>query len=288
MNLSLPKIPQSRNAGRSLAGIALFSLILVAAGCQTTSPSSEGGSSAASKDMTATSLSVAASYLDSGRPDKAMHELQPLLEQYPNNIEALNLMGITQLALHNPNRAVLHLEKAWRLKPTSAVGVNLSSSYLELKRPRDAEKIIIILAQRKEKPTYPYKERIYHNYGLVALQTGRMQLAEKMFKRAVEENPMFYLSHMQLATMYTERKKPALAQKQLESARFACPHCFDPMEALVKIHAAKGDQKMARQLIQDYKLTEGLAAYDRRRVRELENTLYNTAQKPPQANTVTK
>lgn len=260
-----------------LASVVAFSVILVTSACQTSSQSGQARSDTELSEDFKTSLSIALSYLDSGRPDKAMHELQALLAKKPNNIEALNLMGITQLALSNPRRAVIHLEKAWKLDSRTPTGVNLSSAYLELERFKDAEKLVIALLKRKETPPYAHIERIYHNYALIAEKTNRAILAEKMYKKAVEENPMFYLSHMQLARIYLEKKKHSLAIKQLEAARFGCPVCFDPVAQLVRIQSAKGDLKTARQLVIDYKLTEGLTQNDRRRAIDLENSLTATA-----------
>ncbi|MCX6125256.1 MAG: hypothetical protein NTV34_11005 [Proteobacteria bacterium] len=258
-------------------GPLALSLILALPACQTPSGEDHDNSKVTGADEFANSLLVAASYLDGGRPDKAMNELQTLLAQKPNNIDALNLMGITQLALRNPRRAVLHLEKAWGMKKASAIGVNLSSAYYDLDRNRDAEKIINVILARKETPPYPHRERIFHNYGLIAEKTGRGLLAEKMFQNAVEQNPMFHISHMQLARIYKEKNRGSLVSKHLEAARFGCPACFEPLESLVKFNISKGETKLARLMIQDYKLTEGLSQQDRRRLADLESYLKKTS-----------
>jgi Tfp pilus assembly protein PilF len=261
----------------SKINISLISLILVTTSCQTSTPQGDDNSKASNSQNV--SLSIAISYLDAGRPDKAMHELEGVLSEKPNYLEALNLMGLAQLALSNPKKAVSYLEKAWKIDPKAAVGVNLSSAYLEVGRNTNAEKIIKQILSRKEATPYKHKERLYHNYGLVADRTNRAVLAEKMFKRAVEENPMFYMSHLQLAYIYKEKKKPDLALKQLESARFACPSCFEPLKEIVKINIEKGEVNLARQLIHEYKVTEGISVVDRKKVSDLENQISKTAQK---------
>lgn len=251
----------------------LFSVILTISACQTSNPNSESRSDQAGKDEISTSLSVATSFLDAGRPDKAMMELNGVLQRHPNDTDALNLMGITQLALANPRRAVIHLEKAWKIKNSSPIGVNLSSAYLELKRYKDAEKLLKMLIARKETPRYEHRERFFHNYGLVLEKTNRLVAAERQYRNATEENPTFHLSRLQLARLYQEQKKPQLAIKELDAARFACPQCFDPTAALVKIYAERGEVTKARLMIRDYRLTEGLAAFDRTRALALEKEI---------------
>lgn len=264
-----------------VGNLSLLSLILAVTGCQTRTPQEKDPVETSEQD-TVTSLSLASSYIDGGRPDKAMHELQEVLRDNPNNIDALNLMGITQLALSNPKRAVISLEKAWKLKATPATGINLSSAYMDLKRFKNAEKLLTGLLNRQDTPPYAHKERIYHNYGLVAEKTGRVVLAEKMFKKATEENPMFHLSHMRLAQLYKERKKPDLAVRSIEAARFGCPSCFEPLESLVEHYRSQGKHTVARHLIQDYKLNEGLSQVDRRRASDLENRIAGTARRENQ------
>jgi len=161
-------------------------------------------------------------------------------------------------------------------------GVNLSSAYIETDRFKDAEKILSQFIKQRKNLSYDHPERIYHNYGLLAEKTNRSVLAESMFKKAVEENPMFYMSHMQLVRIYRDKRKPSLLQKQLEAARFACPICYEPMADLVELHNQKGDILTARQLIQDYKLTEGVAQADRKRLLILENRLIELAKRQTQ------
>lgn len=251
----------------------LFSVILTLTACQTSNPTTENRSNQAGKDEVSTSLSVATSFLDAGRPDKAMQELNDVLRAHPTDTDALNLMGITQLALANPRRAVIHLEKAWKLQAASAIGVNLSSAYIELNRYKEAEKLLKTLIARKDKPLYEHRERLFHNYGLVLEKTNRLVAAEKQYRNATEENPTFHLSRLQLARIYQEQKKPQLAVKELDAARFACPQCFDPTAALVKIYADRGDITKARLMLRDYRRVEGIAAFDRTRALALEKEI---------------
>jgi Tfp pilus assembly protein PilF len=262
-----------------VAQIAASVLVLIFYSCA--SPDNSSDPSEPSEETTAadtkTSLSLALSFIDGGRPDKAMYELNHVLSKNPNNFEALNLMGLTQLALSNPKSAANYLEQAWRISPSCATAVNLSSAYIELKRFKDAEKILVSSIKRKEKPEYSHKERLYHNLALVMENTGRSVLAEKMFMKAVEINPMFHLSHMQLVAIYKEKRKEKLQLKHLEAARFSCPTCFEPLELQVNLQLSRGNIRTAKRLIQDYKLTDGISMQDRRRINDLESHLKSTA-----------
>lgn len=265
--------PTKNRVLSKISKYSFISVILTLTACQTGNPAPENRSDLAGKDEVATSLSISASFLDAGRPDKAMDELNPVLRAHPDDTDALNLMGITQLALANPRRAAVHLERAWKIKGSSAIGVNLSSAYIELKRYAEAEKLLKNLVNRKESPAYKHRERIYHNYGLLFERTNRLVAAEKQYRKATEENPTFPLSRLQLAKLYQEQKKPQLAIKELEAARFACPQCYDPTASLVKIYADRGDVPKARLMLRDYRMTEGLTAYDRNRSFALEKEI---------------
>jgi tetratricopeptide (TPR) repeat protein len=262
--------------GRHCRAVLCCAAVCFFSACATTQSAKQSNPALDDNQM---SLSLAASYLDAGRPDKAMNELTIFLRREPNSIEGLNLMGLAHLALSNPQKAVMYLEKAWKADQRPAIGVNLSSTYMELKRYKDAERIVKQALQIEQTKSYNHKERLYHNLALVNLKFNRAINAEKLFKRAIEENPMFYQSHMQLASLYREQRKNDLALKHLESSRFACPACFEPVKEMVLIHAGLNQMTKARGLISDYRITEGITVNDRRRLAELEAKVNKIASK---------
>src|SRR4051794_28813298 len=53
--------------------------------------------------------------LDSGKPEAALQQLRDLVRSNPQDASLQNLMGLTQLALKNPTRAVRYFQTAFRL-----------------------------------------------------------------------------------------------------------------------------------------------------------------------------
>jgi Tfp pilus assembly protein PilF len=248
---------------------AVLSLILGTSGCQTLNDSSDN---TAASDP-ATDLSVARAFLDSGRPDKAMYELRNVLQKNPKNCDAQSLMGLTQLALKNPKRALSHLQTAWNLEPKSQHALNLSSALIETKQYESAQKLIMKGLSLKENPPYLHKERFLHNLGLIAERKGRLDAAQKAFRKALEENPTFYLSRAHLAEILAAQGKSEDAREEWELARASCPGCLEPTVNLAKYYQLKGDFKTAVGIVNDYKKIEGLNPIEAQKASALEREL---------------
>jgi Tfp pilus assembly protein PilF len=246
-----------------------FSLILGMTGCQTLNNNQDK----TSKDESSTDLSVATAFLESGQPDKAMFELRPVLEREPKNVRAHTLMGLTHLALKNPSKAVQHLEIAWNINQTAVHALNLSSAYLESGQLDKAQKIITKGISLKETPPYRNTERFYHNLGLIAEKRGSLVAAEKSYRKALSENPTFYLSRSRLAALLEERKKFDASKAEWEHARLSCPGCFEATERLASYYKNRGDLKTAIGLVQDYRRIEGLKLLDAKNAADLETQL---------------
>jgi Tfp pilus assembly protein PilF len=231
---------------------------------------SQGTDSAADAE---TELSVARAFIESGRPDKALYELKALLEKEPKNTGAHTMVGLAQMALKNPKKAVEHLKIAWDLEPSAQNALNLSSAYLQANQLESAQKIIVKGLATKENPPYRHKERFYHNLALIAQIKGKASVAEKALRKALEENPTFYMSRQQLAVMLGKAGKLEAAKEQWELARIACPLCLEPTEQLTRYYQAKGDLRTALGLISDFKKLEGINPTEAKRVLELESEL---------------
>lgn len=259
--------------------IIAISLILAGAGCQTLN----SNQNKSIKPDESTDLSVAQAFLESGEPNKAMFELRAFLERDPNNSKALRLMGLTQLALKNPRKAVEFLEKAWKIEPVAQNALNLSSAYIENKQPDSAQKIIIKGLGLKENPNYRHRDRFYHNLGLIAERKGSLVAAEKAYRKALEENPTFYLSRARLATLLEERKKYDLAKDEWQLARDSCPACFEATRHLARYYERKGDLKTALGFLRDYKKIEGINPIESQKALALELELTNASTRSAKA-----
>jgi Tfp pilus assembly protein PilF len=145
--------------------------------------------------------SIVVNYLDQGKPQAALPEVRRLVQEHPNNAEVLNLAGLTHLSLKNSRVAVRYFELSLDRKSEPGVALNLSSALIETKQFDRASKVLRDLIVDGSVREYRYRERIFHNLGVIAQQSGKPQLAAKYYDRAIEENPVFYKSHLQKARM---------------------------------------------------------------------------------------
>jgi Tfp pilus assembly protein PilF len=245
------------------------SLILVGFGCQTLNPAEDTSQESADD----TTLAIAATYIDQGRPELAQVEMKNFLEKHPEDPMGLNMMGITQLALRNPGKAASYLARAYKHRPIFAIGLNLGAAYVQTNRAKEAKVLLLKLTTDKAYKTYRFKERILHNLGNTFEKLGDMKQAENYYNQAIEENPVFYLSNLRLSQIYRSQKKTDKFLKNTENARMSCPRCFDPIKLLVMHYVEAGNYAVAIGLIKDYRKTEGILASDLKQIRALEQAV---------------
>lgn len=234
--------------------LVALSIAVFSCGCQTLSNISSGNN----KAETATAIDVARAFLDDGRPDKALFELRAIIDQNPNNPMVHSLMGLAQLALKNPRKAIESLEIAWKLDPIAQHALNLSSAYMDSKQYDRAQKMILAGLAVKETPPYKNRERFYHNLGVIAELKGARGAAEKAYLRALEENPVFYISRIKVAAMMEGQRKSEAAKMHWELARTSCAGCFEPVAHLAIYYHNKGESAKAVGIIKDFARIEGL------------------------------
>lgn len=224
--------------------------------------------------------SVIVGYLDSGQAQMAHKELRTLLKDHKDDADLNNLMGLTNLALNNKQRALVHFRKSHALDPKTAISLNLASCLLELDRNQEA---IDVLEKAKNRAgdTYPYPERLEHNLGLAYEKMKRNDLAKKQYEAALVENPSFYLSLLQLGRMYQRQSQVREAIAKLNLAHVACPVCFDPVQSLVTLYQAEKRSKDAQSLLNGFLREKNVPKDDLARARELNSKIAKTAQLNP-------
>jgi len=209
--------------------------------------------------------SMIVSHLDKGNPQIALNELRPLLQHYPERADLQNLMGLTQIGLRNPDRAVIHLKKAYESSNELGYGLNLTSAYLEAGQYMKANELLAKLI--RDGKDYRYRERLFHNRGLVAEAMGQVKAAEKHYNEALAENPGFYPTHLQLAKLYERNRSPQKALDSYERAFESCKRCIEPLSALIPTYVARGDRKKARELLRDFLAITDLEGQDRKKAK---------------------
>lgn len=238
-----------------------LSLSFACLACQTTSPKKQeiASKSEIEKKMLESQLALVQSSLDSGQPEKSHGLLREALQKFPDNPQLNNYMGLTQLALKNPKRAVIHFEKSYRTMPEIGVGLNLSSALIDNGDYKNALIKLHTLVKESKQKNYPFQERIYHNIGYTLVKLKKYRNAEKWLKLALEENPTFFPTHLELARLYLRQSRLEEAVISLKRSHDYCLPCWEPIELLTKLYLGKKQYKEANILLVSYLKTPDIA-----------------------------
>ena len=243
-----------------LAGI--LSLALTFAACQTTGAQDQ--QSEKQKNALEAQKGLVRTALDSGKPESALQTLREMIREHPEDASIQNLMGLAQLALKNADRATRHFRMAYKLDPQPSIGLNLSSAYIEAGDPAKAVTLLrAMLKPGKDKKPYEYKERLYHNLGYAYLRQNQLTKAQQWFQEALDENPAFFPTYLEMAHIYEKTKRPALAMKSYRQSIDYCHVCFEPVQSLSMMYMKSGRQDEARQLLLSYSKVDGVSTPDK-------------------------
>lgn len=206
-------------------------------------------------------LRIITNYLNAGMPAQAHQELRNSLAKYPNNPSFLRLMGVAQLALNNVPKAILYLQKVYKLEPTVVHGLNLSSAYIAAKQYATAKKLLLKLLEDAE--DYQYKERLYHNLALIHSDQRTMRTAEKYYLQALSENPSYYLALLKLGILYKKHRHHKKAIQYLKQAKNFCRKCYEPVDYLAATYLEIKRSDLAVKELTTYSRLTGLEYQER-------------------------
>lgn len=226
-----------------------------------------------------TQKSIIINHLNRGEPDKAFAELRPAMQKFPDNVDLKTLMGLTQLALRNPRNAVKFLKEANEQDSNSTTVLNLSSAYIENGQNVAALKLLKKHIKSGDLTEYQYPERIYHNVGLAYLRLKKSKGAMINFRKALDQNPKFYLSLMQIGDLYSKKSNHKTARKFYRKALPACGNCFEAVQVLSKSYLSEGNRNGAGSVLKSYasnkKLPNELRVKAQKLIAELQLTPRN-------------
>ena len=251
--------------------LLIFLLISITSGCQTLDRED-----APAVDKLETKKQIITNSLDSGNPAQALKEVRALMDEYPANPEVLNLHGLIQLSLRNNQKAAATLEKAHQAQPENMTYVlNLSSAYIQAGQHSKATKLLNETIKSPAAKTYRYRERLFHNMGLIADLSGDSIRAERWYGRALEENPTNFMTLLKMARIFEATHRNRLAIDKLETAKAACSRCPEPVEALVRILVKENKIAAAKAALNGYEKNESLTVDDTRRIVEMKRMIAN-------------
>jgi tetratricopeptide (TPR) repeat protein len=268
-----------------------LSLSFASQACQTTTPSKMLHPSQANieEKLLQSQLVLVQNALDNGQPEKSHGILRESLQKFPDNAQLHNFMGLTQLALKNPKRAIIHFERSLEISPDVGVGLNLSSAYIDVGDYKKALIKLKSLVKEARIKSYPYQERIHHNIGYTLLKLRKNRDSEKWFKKALEENPTFFPTHLELGRLYLSQGRDQDALVALKRSHDYCLPCWEPIELLTEYYRDRKQYQEATSLLVSYlkttEITEISKNLGHKLLQEIHTRQSSLAQKPLLKNT---
>lgn len=244
----------------------LTSLSLALSSCQTTQGDQN---KVKTENIINSQKAIVHNALDNGDTKLAYQTLRQLIVTYPEDATLQNLMGLTQLAMKNSTRAVRHFQAAYKIDKSPGIALNLSSAYIETGDYEKSLRLINAVMKDPKNEKYQFKERLLHNLGFASLKMKKNSKAEAYFKQAIEENPSFYPSHLEMARLQKSLGRPAMAIRSYRTAMDYCHVCLDPVSELTTLYVKSGKMREARDILVRFSKVQGVADADRKKAANL-------------------
>ncbi|ODS30073.1 MAG: peptidase [Candidatus Scalindua rubra] len=139
-----------------------------------------------------------------GNLDAAANLYNKILEEQPDNIDAISLLGALNLQTGNLDVACVFLKKALALKPDNAMAHNNLGSALQASGRLD-EAIASYKQAITLKPDY---DEAYYNLGSTLQKLGRFEEAIASYKQAITLKPNDADAHSNLGNALRKNGKP--------------------------------------------------------------------------------
>ncbi len=153
-------------------------------------------------------------YLRAGNYEMSRDKLERALATDPENTEALDALAVLYERVGEPDMAEKYYKKSLRLDPKNPRGHNNYGQFLCMQgRYEDAEKEFLRAAND---PFYQTPALALTNVGLCALRMPDEEMAEKYFRLALEQDPVYPPALLQMATLSYSRGNYLSARGYLE------------------------------------------------------------------------
>jgi len=150
-------------------------------------------------------------HYNSGQLAEAVQELEPLVQRFPESFEVQELLGLVYSAEAKDRLANLHLEKATRLQPGSALArANLAINLARLGQNDRAEAEF-----KKALQIEPNSFAANHDLGEFYIKGQKISAAIPYLKKAQVIDPSSYANGYDLALSYFETNDLSMAREQV-------------------------------------------------------------------------
>lgn len=147
-----------------------------------------------------------------GDPQKSRNFLKEMVEAYPYDEQARNLLGTNYFGQQEWNLAIAEYEEAIAIKPDYAAVYNqLGYAY---RFQNEFDKAALIFEKYIE--LIPNDPNPYDSYAELLMKMGKFDESIKQYKAALKVKPDFFFSHAGIASNLNFKGEHEAAQKQLQ------------------------------------------------------------------------
>lgn len=184
-------------------------------------------------------LDAARKALQNNQPIEAKAELAPLLAEFPDDADALHLLGLAHAGSGEMLEAIDALERAAALAPEDAViQKHLGNALFHNSRPQDA-----FACYQKALALAPEDAFSHHNLATLLAKTGDTEGALRHYARALVLHPGFINAHYNLGLLFLRKADSHAALIQFANVLALAPEHTEARfhHAVLLLHENKVD-----------------------------------------------
>ena len=179
-------------------------------------------------------------YLREGDYEQSLQKLEKALSLDPDLPAAHDAIAVLYERVGETKKAEKHYRKSLQLKPDSARGHNNYGQFLCVQgRYAEAEEQFLAAANN---PFYDATAMALTNAGVCANRVPDVEKAEKYFRMALDQDPLFAPALLQMSILNFSRDKYLSARAYLERFQAAASHSAESLWLAIRIEYAMHDR----------------------------------------------
>src|SRR6202167_83932 len=183
-------------------------------------------------------------YYRSGKLLSAEQAFARAIEEDPNDMESVQMRGLSLYRLGRPAAAIPFLERVKQWTPNANADANyvLGLCYVNSNRIDDAR-----IAFANQFAVAPNSGPAYLLLGKMLMQANLPEAAAEAAKKALEFTPKLALGHFMLGEFYLFKSDPEQAQREFEQEREINPANFAVYDRLGDVYLRSGQYQQAQE-----------------------------------------
>lgn len=221
--------------------IILYFLCLGLYGCnQTTGKSDTIRPTTGTNDIAQSNLNLGIAYLRTGDFDRALEKLEKAQEADKKYPPIYNALGVLYQQLGNKVKAESFYKQALDLNGSDSSTLNNYGQFLcQESRFDEAEAAFLKAA---DNPLYTTPEIAFSNAGSCAMKEGKLDVAEKYYRDALEKNPRVAIALLQMAEISYATGNSLSARGYLQRYLEISAHTAKSLWLGIQIESELGDK----------------------------------------------